>query len=176
MQDSNVLIPEILDQKSYGAYGDVLGRRTDIAPVAANSQTAQRWNFLAKYQRLNAASQSNLCLFDVQAQVKKGQTNFEVKLLERHNFSTQAFVPMSEQRFLVLVARGAAEPDLSTLRAFVTNGQQGVTYHPGVWHHPLVAMDVQSQFFCLIDEELSSKDCDIFHLKSSRRVELASCY
>ena len=46
---------------------------------------------------------------------------------------------MKGEVFVVVVALGDDKPDLSTLRAFITNGEQGVNYHRNVWHHPLFA-------------------------------------
>lgn len=93
-----------------------------------------------------------------------------MKLLERHLYSTQAFIPMTcskvrariayilrhikymlvltlfsvMQRYLVVVALNdpkTDKPDLSTLAAFVAARNQGITYYPGVWHHPMIALD-----------------------------------
>lgn len=61
--------------------------------------------------------------------------------LERHPLGTQAFIPMKGEVFVVVVALGDDKPDLSTLRAFITNGEQGVNYHRNVWHHPLFAAE-----------------------------------
>lgn len=44
--------------------------------------------------------------------------------LERHPLGTQAFIPMKGEVFVVVVALGDDKPDLSTLRAFITNGEQ----------------------------------------------------
>src|SRR5260370_983057 len=61
--------------------------------------------------------------------------------LERHPMSSQLFMPLSGRRFGVVVALGDTAPDPATLRAFVTNGRQGVNYAPGIWHHPVIALD-----------------------------------
>lgn len=66
--------------------------------------------------------------------------------LERHPLGTQAFIPMKGEVFVVVVALGDDKPDLSTLRAFITNGEQGVNYHRNVWHHPLFALAARHRF------------------------------
>ncbi|XDG04344.1 hypothetical protein ABKA04_003959 [Annulohypoxylon sp. FPYF3050] len=88
---------------------------------------------------------------------------FEVKILERHPFTTQTFVPLGasvETRYLVIVAPsrapdnpdknfpvprgdrlpGSGLPDLKGLRAFVATGAQAVTYGAGTWHAPMAAL------------------------------------
>ncbi|OAA59717.1 major facilitator superfamily transporter [Niveomyces insectorum RCEF 264] len=67
----------------------------------------------------------------------------KIKMLERHPFSTQSFIPMgAEVKYLVVVTRaGEDAPDLEQLHAFVASDKQGVCYGPGVWHAPLSVID-----------------------------------
>lgn len=95
-------------------------------------------------------------------------TEIEIGVLERHPFTTQTFVPLSgadgrPAQYLVVVAPsfapsaadeglpvperdeddglpGRGLPDVSRLRAFVATGGQAVTYAPGTWHAPMVAL------------------------------------
>jgi len=67
-------------------------------------------------------------------------------LMERHPYGSQAFVPLARFRFIVVVAPAGASVEPSDLRAFVTNGQQGVNYHKGVWHMPLIALEAEQNF------------------------------
>lgn len=70
-----------------------------------------------------------------------------VNVLEKHPLSTQAFIPMNGERFIVIVAEPGEEIPEGTLRAFITNGKQGVNYHRNVWHHPLFAFEEKTDFF-----------------------------
>lgn len=93
---------------------------------------------------------------------------FRVKILERHPFTSQTFIPMGlskkemeETRYLVIVAPslspsardqhlpvpmtvvglpGRGLPDLQQMRAFIAHGSQGVTYGAGTWHAPMVVL------------------------------------
>jgi len=80
-------------------------------------------------------------------------------LLEKHPLSTQLFIPMNASRFIALVALGADTPDLSTLAAFVAEGPQGISYSPGVWHHPMLTLDSQTDFVVMVHEDGSPNDC-----------------
>ncbi|SJX62032.1 related to DAL2-allantoinase [Sporisorium reilianum f. sp. reilianum] len=95
---------------------------------------------------------------------------FEVKLLERHRFTTQAFIPMvpihgQQQGFLVVVAHNGQDdrPDLTTLGVFLASTEQAIQYHPGIWHHPMIALGTQpTDFACIVNESGSQPqlDCD----------------
>lgn len=68
--------------------------------------------------------------------------------MERHQFSSQSFVPMGPGRFVVLVAPHAATggPDMAAARAFIAGPGQGVTYGVDVWHHELTVLDAPLAF------------------------------
>ena len=165
-----------LSAEGYRDYGDVISAEAGARSRSANMGTARRFNALAKLEnRRPGKARPNLCVFRCEPQVRAPQTSFEIRLLEKHPFSTQAFIPMSgAERFLVVVCLGADKPDLSTLRVFLATGSQGITYRPGVWHHPLIAMDRRTDFACLIWEDGTSGDCEVVKLARSVRVELAA--
>ncbi|WP_162914807.1 ureidoglycolate lyase [Desertibaculum subflavum] len=69
-------------------------------------------------------------------------------MLERHEFSSQSFVPLDVARWLVIVAPAApgGGPDAARARAFVAGPGQGITYHVGTWHHGLTVLDREARF------------------------------
>lgn len=71
-----------------------------------------------------------------------------VELMERHEFSSQSFVPLGQGRFLVLVAppSPAGGPDMAAARAFLVGPGQGITYKIGAWHHPMTVLDQPLSF------------------------------
>lgn len=85
--------------------------------------------------------------FDFKSDFEQQGDGWPVRLLERHSYTSQAFVPMgvgsrdestlekSGHAYLVVVARNGEndQPDLSTLKAFVAGTSQAVVYAPGVW-------------------------------------------
>ena len=161
-----------LSVEGYRDYGDVISVRGDVVPRSANMGTAKRFNSLAELINLRPGkAEPNLCLFHCAPQVSAPQTTFEIKLLEKHPLSTQAFIPMQAERYLVVVCLGTDKPDLSTLKAFLATKAQGITYRPGVWHHPLIAMDRETDFACLIWEDGTSNDCEILKLNQNVIVE-----
>lgn len=74
---------------------------------------------------------------------------YEFTLLERHPDGSQAFLPMSADPFLVIVAPdqdGAPGKPL----AFLTQPGQGVNYHRGTWHGVLTPLS-GSGLFAVVD-------------------------
>ncbi len=84
---------------------------------------------------------------------------YRFDLVERHPLGTQAFIPMSHFSFFVVVAPAAESVEPEDLRAFVTNGKQGVNYHKGVWHMPMIALE-DGQEFLIVDRGVGDENCD----------------
>ena len=83
----------------------------------------------------------------------------EIKMLEKHPLGSQAFYPIEDKRWLVVVA-SAPEPEL--ICAFWATGKQGVNYHRNVWHHPLLVIEPQQ--FVIIDRGGDGHNCDEIEL------------
>ncbi len=162
-----------LTVSAYQQYGSVIAARLGDNSRAANMGTAERFDFLAPLENTRPGAKANLCVFHCTPQLVAPEKRFTVKLLEKHRHSTQVFVPLgAAKRYLVIVCLGDVEPDLSTLGAFVANGSQGITYKPGVWHHPLIAMDQPTDFACVVWEDGSADDCDVRELARPVIVEI----
>lgn len=71
----------------------------------------------------------------------------EIAMLERHPLGSQAFHPLSDRPYLVVVAPDEAGRPGSP-RAFLAKGR-GVNYAKGVWHHPLLALEDVSDFLVI---------------------------
>jgi ureidoglycolate lyase len=84
---------------------------------------------------------------------------YRFDMIERHPLGSQAFVPLHGQRFVVVVAPAGESADIGDLQAFVTNGHQGINYHRGVWHMPLIALEA-GQEFLIIDRAGKDPNCE----------------
>lgn len=69
-------------------------------------------------------------------------------LLERHPEGSQAFLPLHENPFLVIVATDENGTPGSPL-AFVTNGEQGINLYRGTWHGVLTPLAAPGRFAVL---------------------------
>ena len=95
-----------------------------------------------------------------------------VPLLEQHPNSSQAFFPVTAERFLIVVApqEAGGSPDIAQAEAFIGQRSQGINYHAGVWHAPIVALDAGGDFLMLIWEQDTPADCRIERLAAPLRV------
>ena len=68
-----------------------------------------------------------------------------LKMVERHPLGSQAFMPLSPEPFLVIVAADEnGRPGVP--RAFMTNGSQGVNYPANAWHGVLTPLAGEQRF------------------------------
>lgn len=66
-------------------------------------------------------------------------------LVERHPEGSQAFIPLSQHPFLVIVAADEGGRPGAPL-AFLTNGAQGINLHRGTWHGVLAPLSAPGLF------------------------------
>ncbi|UOA28998.1 ureidoglycolate lyase [Pseudosulfitobacter sp. DSM 107133] len=66
-------------------------------------------------------------------------------LVERHPEGSQAFLPMSQHPFVVVVAPDAGGTP-GTPRAFLTAAGQGINFHRGTWHGVLTPIHAPGLF------------------------------
>lgn len=94
----------------------------------------------------------------------------EIKMLEKHPLGSQAFYPVDNKRWLVVVA---SEPEPEAVCAFWATGRQGVNYHQNVWHHPLLVLKPQQ--FVIIDRGGDGHNCNEVELVTSVLIQHDSC-
>jgi ureidoglycolate lyase len=82
-----------------------------------------------------------------------------VEMVERHPLGSQAFIPLHRFVFIVVVGPAGESIEAEDLRAFVSNGRQGINYHKGVWHMPLIALEAGHDFL-VIDRIGEGANCD----------------
>ena len=127
--------PQPLSREAFAAFGDVI----DIPDEAGRTYYDDALGNLRPGARASLSA------------ILKAETPerpLRADLLERHEFSSQTFVPVDVARWLIVVAPHAAGggPDLAGVRAFVATGKQGITYKPNTWHHGLTVLDRPGRF------------------------------
>ena len=70
---------------------------------------------------------------------------YRLDMVERHPEGSQAFVPMSQAPFLVIVAEGDG-PEPGPVHAFVTAPGQAINFLRGTWHGVLTPLHAPGHF------------------------------
>ena len=144
---------EPLERAAFAPFGDVI-ELEGARQIPINLGTTMRFHDLARVDVADAGGRPLVNLFRGQPRTLP----FEVAMLERHPLGSQAFIPLTDKPYLVVVApAGQLEP--RAVRAFVSHGWQGVNYAKGVWHHPLIALDAVSDFI-VVDRGGDGHNCD----------------
>ncbi len=97
---------------------------------------------------------------------------YRFDMVERHPLGSQAFIPLSPCKMIIVVAPPAESVDPEDLRAFETNGRQGINYRRGTWHMPLIAFESGQQFL-VIDRAGEGPNCDEHTLDQSITLQQA---
>ncbi len=137
MVDDRVIIAEPLTAEAFAPFGDVIEAGGGSFPI--NGGMVDRFNDLARVEvdggRLGISA----------GRGRPYALPLALTLVERHPLGSQAFVPMSEDPFLVIVA-----PDEGGVpgrpRAFLTAPGQGVNYLRGTWHGVLAPLGRTTSF------------------------------
>jgi ureidoglycolate lyase len=142
------LEPKPLTATAFAPYGDVIevsGEPTTII----NQGMCDRYNDLARLDFTDG--RPGLSLFDAKAR----HFPYLVDMLERHPKGSQAFVPITQVPFLVVVADDdGGKP--TNIQAFVTRPGQSINLHPGTWHGVLAPIEAPGQY--VVIDRIGSPD------------------
>ena len=125
-----------LSAEAFKPFGDVIEASDSAQHFTINQGFAERFHRLAHVDVTQDGGQPAISIFKARAR----PLPLQLSLLEKHPFGSQAFMPLSDHPYLVVVALGGDTPDMSTLTCFSATAQQGVNYAKGTWHHPLLAL------------------------------------
>lgn len=134
--------------------------------IAINQGFAQRFNDLARVDVATENGETNVSLFLGEPR----PAPIAIELMERHPLGSQAFVPLQDRPWLIVVCRDVH--DLASYRAFAATGRQGINYAPNVWHHPLLVLDPGSRFL-IVDRKGPGNNLEEVWLAKDRAFSLA---
>jgi ureidoglycolate lyase len=129
-----------LAREAFAPFGDVL--ETEGAPsFPINAGKCVRYHDLAKVETTGKKARPMISLL-------RGEPYplpLELNMVERHPLGSQAFIPLSEHPFLVVVAKETADGPGQPI-AFKTAPGQGVNIGRNVWHGILTPLEGISEF------------------------------
>ena len=77
-------------------------------------------------EALSAVTIAGLTFYDMCKALSHDIVLTDIKMLEKHPLGSQAFVPMKETVFLVMVAPKGDKPDLNKIKAFIVPKGMGI--------------------------------------------------
>ena len=152
-----ILSPAPLTRESFAAYGDVIESGRPGA-AAMNAERFERFDDLCTVE----ASDGHVAVSIARCR-SVTELPYSFDMIERHPHGSQAFMPLTPCRMLVVVAPAGDTVTIGDLRAFVSDGRQGINYHRGTWHMPLIAFEA-GQEFLVIDRSGATPNCDLYYL------------
>jgi len=127
-----------LNAADFAPYGDVIDA-TGAPDKLINEGMCGRYHDRAKLDFSDGAA--GISLFDAQAR----QLPYLITMVERHPDGSQAFIPITQTRFIVVVADDHHGTPINP-RAFLTKTGQSINLHRGVWHGVLAPLGEPGQF------------------------------
>lgn len=155
-----ILMPKPLSAATFAPFGDVLEAMGSFRLI--NDGLCHRHHDLARLDTTDA--RPGISIF----QAEPRALPYDFNLVERHPEGSQAFVPMTQNPFLVIVA-----PDMGGRPgrplAFLTNGAQAINLHRGTWHGVLTPLAAPG-LFAVIDRIGTSPNLEEYRYPSAFRV------
>ncbi|MBV1867942.1 MAG: ureidoglycolate lyase [Marinosulfonomonas sp.] len=130
---------QLITAQNFAPFGDILDA-SGTPDMAINQGLCDRHHDRAKLD-FGPDGRAGISIFNAQPR----SLPYVLEMMERHPDACQAFIPMSENPFLVIVAHDkGGEPDKP--RAFLTDGKQGINFHRNIWHGVLTPLAAPGLF------------------------------
>ena len=155
------LLPKRLAPSAFSPFGDVLFFDPDRSRLV-NDGRALRFDTDTRFDHASHDGEPVLSIYRAEG----GPLPMRLVTFERHPLSSQAFMALSAECFLIVVAPENRKglPDLARAEAFVGHRGEGVNYTRNLWHAPIAAIGPGGDFLMFMWESGSSVDCIVHPL------------
>ena len=155
--------PKPITKNNFSKFGDMI-TTADIKPIEINEGYAKRFDGIANLNTSRENGETTICIFSA----LKRSFPMKIDMMEKHPLGSQAFIPMKQTTFLVLVAPEGNKPDLNKIEAFIVPQEIGVNYNPGTWHFPLIATEDMN--FLVVDRKGSGDNLIIENIEKEEVI------
>lgn len=153
----NTIIAKPLTQEAFAPFGDVLDA-AGVPDKIINQGLCGRYHDRARMD-FGPNGRAGVSIFNAE----KRSLPYTLDLVERHPEGSQAFIPMSLEPFLVIVAEDdGGRP--SNIQAFVTSPGQGINFLRNTWHGVLTPLSAPG-LFAVIDRIGDTPNLEEFPLE-----------
>jgi ureidoglycolate lyase len=153
-----------LTREHFSAFGDVIDICDSNHKIAINDGMANRHHDLAKVDVSEKSGHAIISIIDTD----KTQLPLRICVMERHPIGSQAFMPIGNSPYIVLVAP-TGEFDANQLQGFLAQANQGINYAKGTWHHACIS-HIQPNQFLVVDRGGEGENCDFVTLPETSNI------
>lgn len=142
-----------LTREAFTPFGDLICADEGAPSFPINEGRTERFHGLASVETLGDDADAIISIF-------RGQPldPLVIDLMERHPLGSQAFMPIGDTPYWVVVAPpGDFDPAL--ICVFRAEAGQGVNYRAGTWHAPLLPVGCDADFL-VVDRRGTGDNCD----------------
>ncbi len=168
MSKNTSLTPAPLTREAFAPFGDVI-EKPGARHFAMNGGKLERYYDLANIQV--GVESSGRPVMSIASCRETSNLPMQIQFLERHPHGSQAIYPLFKGTMIIVVAPPGERISADQIEAFYSNGQQGINFHAGVWHLPIIALEDEQEFM-LIDRGGPNRNCDEFHFEDTQEIVL----
>ena len=162
---TKAIIARPLTREVFAPFGEVI-EKADSETRLINNGMCTRHHDLAAVEIRGEGGRPSVNIFAG----KPYAMPLMLEMVERHPLGSQAFIPMHDRPFLVVVCPDE-EGRPGTPSAFITKPGQGVSFPPGQWHGVLTPLDEPGDFV-VVDRAGDGNNLEEYYFDEPWRIEL----
>lgn len=152
-----------LTAAAFAPFGDVIAPSGE-PNFQINRGMCDRFHDLARLEFVGANARANISL----GRARPYALPLALDMVERHPLGSQAFIPLSQDPFLVVVAPDAGNRP-GPLQAFLTKPGQGINYLRNTWHGVLTPITGET-LFVIVDRAGDGDNLEEFFFDEPYRI------
>ena len=153
-----------LTREYFASFGDVIDICDSNHIISINDGLANRHHDLATVDVSDHNGQAIISIIDT----NRTLLPLRVSVMECHPIGSQAFMPIGDSPYIVLVAP-AGEFDADQLQGFLAQSNQGINYAKGTWHHACIS-HIQPNQFLVVDRGGKGENCNFVALPKTSNI------
>ena len=162
---TKAIIARPLTREVFAPFGEVLEKAGSETRLINNGMCT-RHHDLARVEIIGEGGRPSVNIFAG----KPYAMPLMLEMVERHPLGSQAFIPMHDRPFLVVVCPDE-EGRPGTPSAFITKPGQGVSFPPGQWHGVLTPLEEPGDFV-VVDRAGDGNNLEEHYFDEPWRIEL----
>jgi len=161
------ILAQPLTKEAFAPFGEVIEKAGSEEKVINNGNCV-RHHDLAKIDLTGPAAQPSINIFCGQPY----DLPLQLAMVERHPLGSQAFIPMHDRPFLIVVCPDQdGRPGDPT--AFISEPGQGVNFKRNQWHGVLTPLGEQGDFV-VVDRVGDGDNLEEYYFDTPHMIDLAS--